>query len=144
MTDKVIIVTGASRGKYEVIVNALKNMLILPGIGLAVSRYLLGEKCKLVLVSRSKEPLNKLRDEYPQQVQVIAGDFADLDLSQRVVDHTISTWARIDGLVINHGVLDPVKRIGDVTAEEWRKSFDVNVFSAISMVIPNQIRHCNG
>jgi NAD(P)-dependent dehydrogenase (short-subunit alcohol dehydrogenase family) len=35
---------------------------------------------------------------------------------------------------VNHGSLDPVKKIADSSVEEWRKGFDVNVFSAIGLV----------
>jgi NAD(P)-dependent dehydrogenase (short-subunit alcohol dehydrogenase family) len=60
---------------------------------------------------------------------------ADFSLGQKAVDLAVSKWSQIDGLIINHGVLDPVKRIADSDAEEWRKAFDVNVFSAIAMVL---------
>ena len=41
---------------------------------------------------------------------------------------------RLDGVIVNHGILDPVKRVANVEAEEWRNLFDVNVFSAIALV----------
>jgi NADP-dependent 3-hydroxy acid dehydrogenase YdfG len=63
------------------------------------------------------------------------GDLADFSLGQRAVDLAVSKWSQIDGLIINHGVLDPVKRIADSDAKEWSKAFDVNVFSAIAMVL---------
>jgi NAD(P)-dependent dehydrogenase (short-subunit alcohol dehydrogenase family) len=78
--------------------------------------------------------LRKLAQEYPDQVQILAGDLADFKLGQKAVDIAESTWSRIDGLIINHGILNPVKRISDTDAEEWRDAFDVNVFSAIAMV----------
>lgn len=46
----------------------------------------------------------------------------------------MSRWNRLDGVIINHGTLDPVKKVADSSAEEWRKSFDINVFSALSIV----------
>jgi NADP-dependent 3-hydroxy acid dehydrogenase YdfG len=85
-------------------------------------------------VARSEAPLEKLRSEYPEQVRVLAGDLADFTLGQKAVDIAKSTWNQLDGLIINHGVLDPVKRIADSEAEAWRSAFDINVFSAVAMV----------
>lgn len=85
-------------------------------------------------MARSKEPIEKLSGEYPDQVQVLAGDLADFFLGRKAVDMATSAWGQLDGLIINHGTLDPVKRISDVEAEEWRSLFDVNVFSAVALV----------
>lgn len=43
-------------------------------------------------------------------------------------------FGRLDSLIINHGSLDPVKKIADSSPEEWRKAYDINVFSAVGMV----------
>ena len=114
---KVVIVTGASRG-----------------VGLAIAHYLLQRSHNVVAVARSEQPLRSLEKQYAGQVAVVAGDLADFSLGQKAVDLATNYWQRLDGLVINHGVLDPVKRLADSTAEEWRASFDINFFSAIAMV----------
>jgi len=114
---KVVILTGASRG-----------------IGLAAAHFLLEQKCNLVVVARSKEPLERLQKQYPGQVQVLAGDLANFSLGHQAVELATSAWSKVDGLVINHGVLDPVKRVGETDAEEWKSSFDINVFSAVALV----------
>lgn len=67
-------------------------------------------------------------------MEYLAGDLADFTLGKKVVDLAISKFGRLDGLIINHGVLNPVKRISETDAEEWRCAFDINVFSAIAMV----------
>ncbi len=41
---------------------------------------------------------------------------------------------RLDGLIVNHGTLEPVQRIVDADMEEWRKSLEINVLSAVAMV----------
>ena len=46
----------------------------------------------------------------------------------------VKTYGRLDGLVVNHGVLSPMKRIADSTPEEWSKLYDANVFSAVAFV----------
>lgn len=114
--QRVIIVTGSSRG-----------------IGLAIAHYLLKRSHKLVLVARSEQPLRDLEKQYDGQVAVLAGDLSDLTLGARAVDLAKTYWKRLDGVIINHGVLDPVKRLADSSAEEWRTAFDINFFSAIAL-----------
>lgn len=117
MPAKVVIITGASRG-----------------IGLAISHCLLKQSCRIVVVSRSKEPLEKLQIQYKDQVEVLAGDLADLSLGQKAVDAALSRWGSVDGLIVNHGRLEPVERIADANLEEWRAGFDINYFSAVAIV----------
>lgn len=39
-------------------------------------------------------------------------------------------------MVVNHGVLEPLKRLANSTVEEWKKHYDVNVFSGLGLVSP--------
>lgn len=68
---------------------------------------------------------------------MLAGDLADFSLGDKAAEAAQSRWKQLDGLVINHGILEPVERISQGSAEEWRHLFDVNVFSAIAMVSKN-------
>lgn len=88
----------------------------------------------MIVVARSKEPLQRLEKEYPEQVKPLAGDLADFSLGKKAVDLAKNTWDRLDGLIVNHGVLNPIKRITDVDAEDWRRCFDINVFSAVALI----------
>lgn len=117
MSRKVIILTGASRG-----------------IGLAVAHYLLKQSHKLVVVARSEGPLRELEKQYSsEQVEVVAGDLADLSLGDKAVQRATQRWQKLDGVIINHGVLDPVKRIADSSVEDWRSAYDVNFFSYLAL-----------
>ena len=104
------------------------------GIGLAIAHYLLKQQTKLVVIARSQGPLEDLSKQYPGQVQVLAGDLADFSLGKKAHSLATKEWKRLDGIIVNHGILDPVKRIGNTEAEEWRSLFDINVFSAVSIV----------
>lgn len=46
----------------------------------------------------------------------------------------MQTFGRLDGLVVNHAILTPIKRIADSTVEEWKKVYDANFFSALALV----------
>ncbi|KAB8338982.1 hypothetical protein FH972_021921 [Carpinus fangiana] len=120
MVAPVFIVTGASRG-----------------IGLAISKALLAEQpnCKLVAVARNAEKLQELADKSdPQRVAILSADLSDTSTAQRAINLALSKFGSLDGLVINHGIMDPVKRICDADIEGWKTAFDTNVFSAIVMI----------
>ena len=114
--SKVIILTGASRG-----------------VGWAIAHYLLRQSHRLVVVARTEWPLRELEKQYSEQVAVLAGDLADFSLGAKAVDLAKDRWQRLDGLIVNHGTLAPVKRLADSSAEEWRTAFDINFFSAVAM-----------
>ena len=99
-----------------------------------MARYLLNQSHNVVVLARSKEPLDELANKYPGRVKVLAGDMSDFTLSQKAVDLTMSAFGSLDGLIINHGILAPVSRVKNSEAEAWRKSFDVNFFSAVAFV----------
>jgi short-subunit dehydrogenase len=63
---KSIILTGASRG-----------------IGLAIARFLLKEGYKLFLVARNEELLQNLKGEFKGQVEYLAADLCNFEVSWR-------------------------------------------------------------
>jgi NAD(P)-dependent dehydrogenase (short-subunit alcohol dehydrogenase family) len=65
MAPKVIIVTGASKG-----------------IGLAIARYLLAAEHSVILAARSKDQLEALKAQYPNQVEFVTGDLGDFSVSR--------------------------------------------------------------
>ncbi|KAL2847151.1 hypothetical protein BJY01DRAFT_212797 [Aspergillus pseudoustus] len=119
MAPKTIIVTGASRG-----------------IGLAITKYLLSTPVQhnVVVIARSVEPLEKLKNEYGSRVAVLNGDLSDLTLGPKVVDLAVSTFGGVDGLVLNHGILGQVGKIASASLDEWKKGYDVNFFSLVSFI----------
>jgi NAD(P)-dependent dehydrogenase (short-subunit alcohol dehydrogenase family) len=67
-------------------------------------------------------------------VEVLAGDLQDLELGKRAVNICVDRWGRVDAVVVNHGTLEPVKKVADTEASEWAEAFGVNVFSAVALV----------
>ncbi|KAG5918135.1 hypothetical protein E4U42_006986 [Claviceps africana] len=115
MPPKVIIVTGASRG-----------------LGAAVARHLLARSHKLVLTARSPEPLERLESAHPGQVRYLAGDMTDSKMPGRLVTLAVEAFGRLDGLVLNHGLLVSQKFV-HFSAPEFRDMYNVNVFSCVAM-----------
>lgn len=80
--------------------------------------------------------MDQLHYQYgSERVEVLAGDLgADFSLAKKAVELAVGRWGRLDALIVNHGGLDPVKRVADSSPEEWRRAFDGNVFSAVGLV----------
>ncbi|KAK3298251.1 uncharacterized protein B0H64DRAFT_70125 [Chaetomium fimeti] len=116
MESKVVIVTGASRG-----------------IGLAVAQSLLAASHKVVLVSRSADQLQELKERYPTQVAFLAADMTVADTAWKVTELAVLTFGKIDGVVVNHGMLSPMTRLENASVEEWKKLYDANFFSALAL-----------
>ncbi|KAL1965453.1 hypothetical protein VTN77DRAFT_5709 [Rasamsonia byssochlamydoides] len=117
MAAKTIIVTGASRG-----------------IGWVIAQYLLSapQAHNVVVLARTQEPLQKLKEQYPKQVEFIAGDITDFSLGEKAVKLALSTFGRLDGLVLNHGTLGQVGKIANADLEQWKQGFDINFLSLVA------------
>lgn len=57
-----------------------------------------------------------------------------MQVAPQIIDSALKAFGRIDGIVVNHGVLAPITRISESSAEEWRHAYDINVFSAVALV----------
>ena len=86
------------------------------------------------MIARSQDALEKLRQRDPEHVRVLAGDLGDLSLAQKGVDLAAKEFGKLDGLIVNHGIIDPVTKLRDTNAEDWKKTFDVNFISAVAFV----------
>lgn len=95
------------------------------GIGLEIARSLLAQGTKVVGVSRRSAPI---KDSNYQQIQ---GDVSDPKVAQDIL-HALG--GKLDGVVFNAGILEAVTTIATADADEWRKVFEVNVFSIVSLL----------
>lgn len=116
------------RGKRALITGASK------GIGLGVARSLAAEGVDVVIVSRSRGPLEAaaaaIRAEFDVEAEAIPLDLADSgaqhDLAARLAE------GRLDIVVNNAGAI-PGGSIGDVDEETWRAAWDLKVFGYINL-----------
>lgn len=94
LKDKVIIVTGGSKG-----------------IGLGIVESLLREEAKPVIVTRNKASVEGLLEDFKKQghdVFYAIAELSDPEQCKSAVDAVLEKYGRIDGLVNNAGVNDGV------------------------------------
>ncbi|MPY30217.1 SDR family oxidoreductase [Streptomyces adustus] len=113
LTDKVAVVTGASKG-----------------IGLAVVEKLAGEGVKVVAGSRTSTPeLDALAAEH--DVTFVPVDLSTVEGAERLVQQAVERYGRIDVLVNNVGAAEPRESFLDVSDADWLRIFDLTFFSAV-------------
>ena len=109
----VVIVTGASRG-----------------LGAAVARWLAKAGAGVTLVARSEGDLNRVAEDFvgPGGEPLVCGaDISDYNACRRAVGKTLKHFGRIDSLVNNAGIVQPVSAISDSDPAEWRYNLEVNL-----------------
>lgn len=118
LTDKVVIVTGGSKG-----------------IGEGIVRSFLAEGAKVANVNRSTEEGLALQEEYAaigQDCFFIQGDLTSVEACQAAVDATVQKFGRIDVVVNNAGVNDSVGL--DDGPAAFLKSLERNLIHFYAMV----------
>ncbi|KAG0241615.1 hypothetical protein BGW41_005631 [Actinomortierella wolfii] len=121
MTVRTLIVTGASRGLGRAVVTQAIQHL----------------HCNVIGVARTREALEALAQDVSlkDRFKFVVGDVTDEKTMTDAVALAKSSWSgRLDGLVLNAGVIEPIASIADANIAEWKKHFDVNFFSLVSAV----------
>lgn len=113
-TGKVVLVTGGGTG-----------------IGAAVARMLASGGDQVVICGRREAPLRAVAEQ--TGASVVVADVSEPEGVARVVDETIANFGRLDGLVINHGIIH-VGRVDEVTPEQWDETLRINLTSPFLLV----------
>jgi NAD(P)-dependent dehydrogenase (short-subunit alcohol dehydrogenase family) len=119
LTDKVIVITGASSG-----------------IGRAAALTVAAEGAIPVLVARGADKLEKAQAEIEGAggaAYVYAADVTDPAAPDRVIAAVLERYDRIDGLVNNAGGLHVRTSFLDTTDEQWLATFDLDFHAARRM-----------
>ncbi|KAI0034070.1 NAD-P-binding protein [Vararia minispora EC-137] len=117
----VVVVTGASRG-----------------LGLAIASILLASAdAAVVAISRSRTPeLNKLASVHGHALRIVQCSATDAPTFTQAITSAAQDFGRLDALVLNHGVLEPISRLENPVnnAASWASHFDSNVFSFVTAI----------
>ncbi len=120
-TRRVAVITGASRG-----------------IGAVTGQHLAELGWHVVLLARSGDAVAQLAEQISQaggSASAIAADVADFAAMERVFAQT----GRVDLLVNNAGLIDPIARLEDSDPAAWGHVVDVNVkgvYYGIRLALP--------
>ena len=107
------------------------------GIGLAITRELLGFGADVLMVARDTDALQDARqdlaEEFPErEISVLAADVAD-DEDRRAILDWVEDHAEGLNILVNNAGGNVTRAAVDYTEDEWRGIFETNVFSAFEL-----------
>jgi len=111
LDGKIAVVTGASRG-----------------LGLAVTKKLLKQGAKVVMVARTADALERACADLKEDSNLltVAGDVSSESTAEAVFERARERFGRVDILVNNAG-LALLQSINDTTLDQWNQQFAVHV-----------------
>ena len=125
LDGKVIIVTGASRG-----------------IGAAAAAALAQAGATVVLTARDSELTRAVAQSIGANASARACDVSDYAAFAALVAETKSRFGRLDVLVNNAGVIEPIATIAESDPATWARNVDINLtgaYHAIRAVLPGML-----
>jgi NAD(P)-dependent dehydrogenase (short-subunit alcohol dehydrogenase family) len=127
---KVVFITGASRG-----------------IGAAAARAFASGGARVVLAARDRDALSRLAAEIGAGALALGCDVARRGDVEQAVAAAMAAFGRIDVLINNAGVIDPIARMAEADPEGWDHVIDVNlkgVFHGMRAVLPVMLAQGSG
>jgi len=133
LSDNTVVITGASRG-----------------IGEAAARQLAGLGATVVLSARSSARIEKIAEDIRTQGGHALARRCDVSQEQDVAGlmrFAIDSTSRIDALINNAGIIEPIARLIESDPDEWSRVVDVNfkgVYYGLRHAIPHMLERGRG
>lgn len=115
ITNKVVIITGASRG-----------------IGAATARAFAMAGARVALAARDATQLAELARELPNAPLVVPTDVTDLPALERLVASTLDRFGAID-IVVNNAGVGVAGPVATLDAAAMRAAFEVDLFGPLAL-----------
>lgn len=125
LDGKVIIVTGASRG-----------------IGAAAAGALAKAGATVVLTARDGKQTEAVASSIGPSATARACDVSNYAAVEALVADTKSRFGRLDALINNAGVIEPIASIAESDPAAWARNIDINLtgaYHAIRAVLPGML-----
>ena len=130
VTGKTVIITGASRG-----------------IGEASARLFADQGANVVLLARSETAIKAIAAEIGDAALAIACDVSSYAEMDHAVQAATEKFGKVDILINNAGVIEPISHIATADPAEWAKAININltgVFNGMRSVLPAMINAKSG
>lgn len=122
MQGRVVAITGANRG-----------------IGAAAARVFAEAGAQVALLARDQASAARLAAELPGTAIALACDVADAGQVQAAIDAVVARFGRLDVLINNAGVIEPIARIDSIAPQDWARTLQINlngVFHGMRAALP--------
>ena len=119
------------------------------GVGKAISKRLSSEGCKVIMIGRDRNKLQKAASEIGNKKNTMTV-IADITKEAEVlssIDQTINSFDRIDILVNNAGTINDPTPFHEMTEDQWDDLVNTNLFGMFRMtkaVLPLMMKNGGG
>ncbi len=130
MDGKVAMITGASRG-----------------IGAAAARAFAEAGAQVALLARSEDAIADLAGEIGDAALAIPCDVSRFWEVETAVKATLGAFGRLDALIGNAGVIEPIGHIEALDPDAWGQAIDINlkgVFHGMRAALPVMVGQGGG
>jgi 3-oxoacyl-[acyl-carrier protein] reductase len=117
LQEKVVLVTGASKG-----------------LGKAIAEAFAAEGSRVALTARNQRELEQIVQEIQQrdgQAMALAADLTNANAVNHLVAETIAHFGTVHVLVNNAGSIGRFAAFEELSDDDWANLFNVNLFSAV-------------
>lgn len=97
------------------------------GLGKAIAEEIVGKGGHVILVVRSQASAAALAQGFGAKAVVVTKDVTAPDAAETAIAAGVARWGKVDGLVNNAGVVDPIARIADSDPAQWEAAIAINL-----------------